>query len=259
LVEKIIVIILFGLAWGSFLNVLIYRLPLGMSILKPPSSCPHCRQRIRFYDNIPIISFLVLGGRCRYCRGKISLTYPLVEFLTPLSFILLFAHYSLSFFFFASCLFSSALIALAFIDYYHQILPDEITLPGIVLALVYSIFRKDLNLTQALVGAVAGAGFLLFIYAAYYLLRKKEGMGMGDVTLMLMIGAYLGLPHTLLTLIIASFAGALVGAFFIIFRKKSLHYSLPFGTFLAPSAFVSLLWGKGLIRAYLGLFRNLFY
>lgn len=259
MVEKIIVIILFGLAWGSFLNVLIYRLPLGMSILKPPSSCPRCRQRIKFYDNIPIISFLVLRGRCRYCREKISFSYPLVEFLTPLSFVLLYAHHSLSLFFFASCLFSSALIVLAFIDYYHQILPDEITLPGIVLTLVYSIFRKDLNLTQALVGAVAGAGFLLFIYAAYYLLRKKEGMGMGDVTLMLMIGAYLGLLQAFFTLIIASFAGALVGAFFIIFRKKSLQYSLPFGAFLAPSAFVSLLWGKGLITAYLGLFRDLFY
>lgn len=149
------------------------------------------------------------------------------------------------------------LLVLAFIDYYHQILPDEITLPGIALALIYSLFRKDLNLKQALVGAVAGAGFLLFIYAAYYFLRKKEGLGMGDVTLMLMIGAYLGWLQAFFTLIIASFAGAIVGVFFIIFRKKRLSSSLPFGTFLAPSAFVSLLWGKELISAYLGLFRGL--
>jgi len=257
--EKIVFIILFGLAWGSFLNVLIYRLPLGMSIIKPPSSCPRCRQRIKFYDNIPLISFLVLRGRCRYCRERISFTYPLVEFLIPSSFILLYAHHSLSFFFFASCLFSSALVVLAFIDYGHQVLPDEITLPGLALAVIYSFFRKDLNLTQALVGAVAGAGFLLLIYAAYYLLRKKEGLGMGDVTLMLMIGAYLGWKQAFLTLIIASFAGAIVGAFFIIFRKKSFQYSLPFGTFLAPSAFVSLLWGKELITAYLELFRGLTY
>jgi leader peptidase (prepilin peptidase)/N-methyltransferase len=254
--EKII-IILFGLAWGSFLNVVIYRLPLGMSIIKPRSFCPGCRQQIKFYDNIPLISFLVLRGRCRYCGERISFIYPLVELLTALSFILLYLHHSLSFFFFASCLFSSALIVLAFIDYNHQVLPDEITLPGIALAIIYSFFRKDLNLTQALVGAVSGAGFLLFIYAAYYLLRKKEGLGMGDVTLMLMIGAYLGWKQAFFTLIIASFAGAIVGAFFIIFRKKTFQYSLPFGTFLAPAALVSLLWGKELVAAYLGLFRGL--
>jgi len=255
--ETIIFIILFGLIWGSFLNVLIYRLPLGLSIVKPRSFCPHCRQKIKFYDNIPLISFLILRGKCRSCSEKISFTYPLVELLTPLSFVLIYTHYSLSFFFFASCLFSSMLIVLAFIDYYHQVLPDEITLPGIALALLYSLFRKDINLKQALVGAVAGAGFLLFIYAAYYFLRKKEGLGMGDVTLMLMIGAYLGWLQAFFTLIIASFAGAIIGVFFIIFRKKSLSYSLPFGTFLAPSAFFSLLWGKQIISAYLGLFRGL--
>ncbi len=255
--EKITFIILIGLAWGSFLNVLIYRLPRGMSITRPASSCPRCKKKIKYYDNIPLLSYLILRGRCRNCKGKIPLSYPLVEFLTPLSFLLLHSQYSLSFFFFASCLFSSVLIILGFIDYYHQILPDEITLPALVLALIFSFFRKDLNLTQALIGAVAGAGFLLFVYGAYFLLRKKEGLGMGDVTMMLMIGAYLGLPRAFFTLIAASLAGALVGVFFIFFRKKSLSYSLPFGTFLAPASFISLLWGEKIIRAYLRLFKDL--
>ncbi|MGD8534573.1 MAG: prepilin peptidase [Candidatus Aminicenantes bacterium] len=255
--EKIIIIIVFGFAWGSFLNVLIYRIPRDMSIIKPASSCPACRKKIKVYDNIPIISYLILGGKCRYCKAKIPLTYPLVEFLTPLSFVLLYIHYSLSFFFFASCLFASAMIVLGFIDYFHMILPDEITLPGLLLALIYSFFREDINLTQALIGAVAGAGFLLLVYGTYYLVRKKEGLGMGDVTLMLLIGAYLGWRQAFFTLILASFVGALVGVFVIIFRKKDFQFSLPFGTFLAPSAFFSLLWGEKILRAYLSLFKGL--
>ncbi len=255
--ETIIIIACFGLAWGSFLNVVIYRLPLRMSLFKPASSCPHCKEKIKFYDNIPLLSFLLLRGKCRHCKGRISLRYPLVELLTAVCFLLLYFQYSLSFFFFASCLFACTLIALGFIDFYHQILPDEITLPGLLLALVYSLFRQDLNLRQALIGAVAGAGFLLFIYVAYYLLRKREGLGLGDVTMMLLIGAYLGWRQAFFTLILASFVGALVGIFFIFYRKKDFQYSLPFGTFLAPAAFASLLWGERIITSYLSLFKDL--
>lgn len=252
--EKII-IVLFGLAWGSFLNVVIYRLPRGQSLVRPPSSCPRCGKRIRAYDNIPVLSFLLLRGRCRSCGARISFVYPVVEILTALCFFLLYVQYSLSLHFFSSCLFASALIALGFIDYFHQILPDEITLPGLVLALIYAFFRLDLSLRQALVGAVAGASFLLFIYAAYYFLRKKEGLGMGDVTMMLFVGAYLGWLKAFLTLIAASLAGAAVGLFLLYFRKKDLHFALPFGTFLAPAAFFSLVWGERLITAYLSLYK----
>lgn len=254
--EKIIFIIFFGLAWGSFLNVLIHRIPLGMSIIRPASSCPHCGEKIKYYDNIPLLSFVLLKGKCRICRARIPLSYPLVEFLTPLSFLILYSQYSLSFFFFASCFFASALIVLGFIDFYHQILPDEITLPGLALALIYSLFRKDLNLTQALIGALAGAGFLLLVYGLYFLLRKKEGLGMGDVTMMLMVGAYLGWQQAFFTLILASLAGALVGVFFIFYRKKTLQYSLPFGTFIAPSAFIALLWGEKVLTAYMSLYKD---
>lgn len=249
-------IVLFGLAWGSFLNVVIYRLPRGQSLMWPPSSCPQCRTRIKPFDNIPLFSYLLLGGKCRSCGSKISSIYPLVEALTPLCFLLLHRQFGLSFHFFASCVFTSALIALCFIDLRHQILPDEITLPGLALALVYSCFRQDLALRQALIGAAAGAGFLLVIYTVYWLLRKKEGLGMGDVTMMLLVGAYLGWIKAFFTLLLASFAGALVGVFLLSFRKKDLQFSLPFGTFLAPAAFVALVWGDRIIRAYLSLYRR---
>jgi len=255
--EKIIIITLFGLAWGSFLNVLIYRIPLRQSIFRPPSSCPQCKHRIKWYENIPILSYIFLRGKCRSCKAKIPLSYLLVEFITPLGLLLLYNYYSLSLFFFASCFFTSALIVLTFIDYYHQILPDVITYPGIVFAFIYSIFRQDINLKDALLGALVGAGFLLIVYGLYYFVRKKEGLGLGDVTLMLMIGAYLGWYRTFFTLILASFIGALVGITLIIAKKRDMQYALPFGTFLAPAAFVSLLWGEQIITAYLSLYKNL--
>jgi len=257
MVEKIVLIALFGLAWGSFLNVVIFRLPRDMNFSKPPSSCPKCETRIKFYDNIPILSFILLKGACRHCRTKIPFSYFLVEILTPAIFLLLYSKYAFSFFFFASCLFASAMIVLAVIDYYHQILPDEITLSGLVLAVVYSFFRPDLSLTQALIGAVSSASFLLLVYGAYYLFRKKEGLGMGDVTLMLFVGAFLGWEKSFLTLILGSFFGALIGIYFIFFKKKKLQFALPFGTFLAPAAFVALVWGEKIILAYLSQFQDL--
>lgn len=255
--EKIILIVLFGMAWGSFLNVVIYRLPLGLSIVHPPSACPGCSKRIKAYDNLPLISYILLRGRCRHCRTPIPFTYFLVELLTPLSFVVIYLFSSWDFHLLAACLFTSALITLGFIDLYHQILPDEITLPGILLALVYAALRPDLTLRGALIGAVAGAGFLLLVYGGYYLLRKKEGLGMGDVTMLLLIGAFLGLELTILTLILASFAGALFGTFLILFRKKDMQFALPFGTLLAPAAFFAMIWGDRIITWYLGLYRNL--
>jgi len=254
-VEKII-IVLFGLAWGSFLNVVIYRLPRGLSLMRPPSTCPQCGTRIKAYDNIPVLSYLLLRGKCRACGLKISVAYPLVELLTPVCFLLLYARFSLGVPFFASCLFASALIALCFIDLYHQVLPDEITLPGLALALLYSGLRPDMTLRQALAGAIVGAGFLLAVYGGYLLLRKKEGLGMGDVTMMLLVGAYLGWVKAFFTLLVGSFVGALVGFFLLSFKKKDLQFALPFGTFLAPAAFFALVWGDRIINAYLSLFKR---
>lgn len=255
MVEAVIIILL-GMAWGSFLNVVIYRLPRDMSLLRPRSSCPRCGQKIKFYENIPVFSYIILRGKCRYCKARIPVSYFLVEVLTPASFILVYSYYNLSIHFFAACLFASAMIALGFIDFYHQILPDEITLSGLLLALAYSFFRDDLSLRQALIGAVIGAGFILFVYGAYYLLRKKEGIGMGDVTMMLLIGAFLGWQLTFFTLVLASFLGVLVGVYFLLAKRKSLQYALPFGTFLAPAAFVSFLWGERIINWYLNIFQG---
>jgi leader peptidase (prepilin peptidase) / N-methyltransferase len=254
-VEKIIVAA-FGLVWGSFLNVVIHRLPRGENIATPPSACPRCGRRIRPRDNIPVVSYLLLRGRCRDCGVRISPVYPAVELLTAAAFLLLYSRLGWGLSFMAACVFAAALIALGFIDYFHQILPDAITLPGLALALVYAAFRPDLSLRGALAGAVFGAGFLLAVYGAYYLLRNKEGLGLGDVTMMLFVGAYLGWRGALLTLVLASFSGALVGVFLIVCRKKDMQHALPFGSFLAPAAFVALVWGDRILRAYLSLYSD---
>jgi leader peptidase (prepilin peptidase)/N-methyltransferase len=243
---------LFGLVIGSFLNVVIHRLPRDMSLLRPPSSCPGCGGRIKPYDNIPVLSYLLLRGRCRACGRRISPEYPAVEALTAAGFVLVYLHAGreVGLELAAGCVFTSALIALGFIDYHHQILPDAITLPGLVLALAYSFFRDDLTVRGALLGAVVGAGFLLVVYGAYLLVRKKEGLGMGDVTMMLMVGAFLGPLRTVLVLILGSLAGAIVGVYVILRKGKDFQFALPFGTFLAPAAFAALLWGERIVRAY---------
>jgi len=258
MVEKIITacVIVIGMTWGSFLNVVIYRLPRKINLAFPRSACPQCKQQIKFYHNIPVFSYLFLGGKCRNCKTKIPISYFLVEIITPVGFWLLYTHFGLNWHFISALLFVSALIVLCFIDFYHQILPDAVTLPGFGLALIYAFFRENMTFLQALLGAAVGAGVLLLIYGLYYLVRKKEGLGLGDVTMMLLVGAYLGWKLALFTLILASFLGALVGVFFIFFRKKDMQFALPFGTFLAPAAFVALIWGERIIAAYLTLYKN---
>jgi len=248
----VVFVAVFGLVFGSFLNVVIHRLPRDMSLMRPPSSCPGCGARIKPYDNIPVLSYIILRGKCRACGRKISLEYPAVEALTAAGFLLV--HFVVapapSLAFVAGAGFTCALIALGVIDYHHQILPEAITLPGLVLALAYAFFRGGPAFRGALLGAVVGAGFLLLVYGAYILIRKKEGLGMGDVTMMLMVGAYLGPMRTLLTLILGSFVGALVGVLLILRKGKDLQFALPFGTFLAPAAFVSMLWGERIVQIY---------
>lgn len=247
-----------GLAFGSFFNVVIYRLPRGLNLSRPPSACPGCGARIKPYDNVPLLSYLILRGKCRRCGRRISPVYPAVEALTAAGFIVVYfnAGRVIGLEFIAGCLFTSALIVLGFIDAHHQILPDAITMPVLVLALAYSFFRDDLSFRGALLGAVVGAGFLLLVYGAYRLIRKREGLGMGDVTMMLMVGAYLGLERTLLVLVLASFSGALVGIYLVVRRGKDVQFALPFGTFIAPAAFAAMLWGERIVRAYLSLYKR---
>ncbi|MCP2519106.1 prepilin peptidase [SCandidatus Aminicenantes bacterium Aminicenantia_JdfR_composite] len=252
----LIIIILFGLIWGSFLNVIIYRLPRNISIVKPASFCPSCKHKIPFYYNIPLISFIILKGKCKYCGNKISFMYPLVELLTPISIILLYFKYSFTTFFLFSFIFTSALIVLAFIDYYHQILPNEITIPGSLLFLGYSFLNPYIDFTNSLLGMAFGGGILFLIYWIYLRIKKIEGLGLGDVKMMIMVGSFLGWLKTLFTLLIGTFAAASVGIFLIIFKGKDLKYSLPFGTFLSPSAFIALMWGSEIIKTYLNLFKK---
>ena len=251
-------VILAGLVLGSFFNVVIYRLPRGLNLSRPPSTCPGCGSRIKPYDNVPVLSYLVLRGKCRTCGRRISPIYPTVEILTALCFALVFLHSgrTINLPFIAGVVFTSGLIVLGFIDAAHQILPDVITLPGFVLALVYSFFRTDLKFLSAVIGAAVGAGFLLLVYGAYFLVRKKEGLGLGDVTMMLMVGAFLGWEQTLFVLILASFAGALFGVYLIARKGKDAQFALPFGSFIAPAAFVALIWGERIVRAYVGLFKR---
>jgi leader peptidase (prepilin peptidase) / N-methyltransferase len=250
-----LIVVLFGLAWGSFLNVVIHRLPLRMSLIHPPSTCPECGSRIKPHRNIPVLSYLWLRGCCPDCGARIPVTYLLVEILTPAGFWLLFSQYGFQPHFFAACLFFSAMLVLGFIDYKHQIIPDAVTFPGMGLSLVYAYLRPDMNVGQSLIGAAAGGGFLLLIYGLYYLWRKKAGLGMGDVTMMFFIGAFLGWKLTFFTLMAASIGGAVLGITVMLCRKKDWQYTLPFGSFLAPAAVFALLWGEPLINAYLNLFR----
>jgi leader peptidase (prepilin peptidase)/N-methyltransferase len=239
-----------GLIFGSFFNVVIYRLPHGLNLSRPPSACPGCGARIKPYDNVPVLSYLILRGRCRKCGQRISLVYPLVEALTALGFVLVYlnAGRQLSLAFFAGCLFTSALIVLGFIDYLDGNIYYIIAVPGLILALVDSFFRNDLTFPLALIGAAFGAGFLLLFYSIWRYVLKREGLGLGDVILMLMVGAFLGWQRTFLTLLLASLVGSFIGIFLILRRGKNFQSSLPFGVFIAPAAFAAMLWGEWILR-----------
>ncbi len=245
-----IIVIVIGLILGSFLNVLIYRIPRGLSIVKPRSFCPHCNSKIRWYDNIPVISFIILLGKCRYCKKTISLRYPVVEIITPLSLLLVYKKFYFSYQFFGSIIFTLALITLAFIDLEHKILPDKITLSGFVFFLFYSFSNPSKNFLDGIIGSFLGAGILLLIYLLYYFIRKEEGLGFGDIKMMLMIGVFLGIAGTVLSLVIASLLGSLVGILIAVIMRKGMKHALPFGVFLSIGAYISLLWGREIIAFY---------
>jgi leader peptidase (prepilin peptidase)/N-methyltransferase len=245
-----------GLAVGSFLNVCIYRLPRGESLAYPPSRCPRCGKRLAWFDNVPVISWLFLRGRCRQCGEPISIQYPIVELVTAIIAVLVVLVTPPGALVASRLILSALLIVLFVIDLELQILPNVITLPGIVLGFAFSFFTPP-GPVASLAGVALGAGILYGIAAAYYAIRKEEGMGMGDVKMLAMIGAFLGWRAVLLTLIMSSFAGALVGVALMASKRESLQYALPFGTFLALGAFAAMLAGEALINWYLGFFEAL--
>jgi leader peptidase (prepilin peptidase)/N-methyltransferase len=245
--EEIILIVL-GLVVGSFLNVVIYRLPLKKSIVRPRSFCPGCGKTIAFYDNIPVISFLLLRGKCRHCGSRISFRYPLVELFTAFSFWLCYRHFGgLPLTAAASLVFVSLLIVLALIDLKHMILPDELTLGGGGLFLIFAFFNPTVGTVDALATAFGSALIFTGFYFFYLKVRKMEGLGFGDVKMMILLGAFLGVRKMVVALFIASVSGLLVGLVIIVLKKKNLKLALPFGTFLSLGAYVSLFWSEPIL------------
>ena len=246
-----IISIILGAMVGSFLNVCIYRLPKEESIIWPRSYCPICKKMIRFYDNIPLISYLLLRGRCRYCKGPISLQYPLVEGITALSSLFLIIKFgpSLSYLFYFA--FVAALIAITVIDLYHQIIPDGISLPGIGVGLLASLVIPQITFFNSLMGILLGGGSLFLVATLYEWIFKREGMGGGDVKLLAMIGAFLGWKAVILTILLSSLIGSITGILIMILRGKDFKYAIPFGPFLSLGAVIALFYGENLIRWYL--------
>lgn len=267
MIPKILAFI-FGSVVGSFLNVCIYRMPEGKSIVWPRSHCPHCQKRIFWYDNIPFISYILLKGRCRFCKKRISPRYLIVEFLTALMFLVFYNHYGLSFEFLFYTLFGCNLIIATFVDIKHRIIPDEVTLGGIVVGFLLNVtrafrlkpwgFNLSLVLNSAL-GIIIGGGIIyltgfLFDLVYFKLLKRPpisgetESMGFGDVKFLAMIGAFLGWQKAILTFFIAPFFGTLVGIFNLLIKKD---HTVPYGPFLSLGALISLFWADKIISLIL--------
>lgn len=262
-------VVLFGLVIGSFLNVCIHRIPRGQSVVRPRSRCPQCSHAIRAWENIPLVSYAILRGRCSKCRARISWVYPAVEALTGAVFYLLFLKYGFSSPFWVNALFFSLLIALTFIDLYHRILPDVITLGGMAAGFLLvplqsaEFFSKPATSLlvdivtaryfESFLGIALGGGLLWAAAKLYLAVKKVEGMGLGDVKMMMAIGAFLGWRFAWLTVFLGSLLGAVVGVLFIYLSGRDRRYELPFGSFLGIAAMVASLWGEALIEWYTSL------
>jgi len=250
----VFVLAAFGLLVGSFLNVCIYRVPRGESIVWPASRCTDCGRNLAWYENVPVVSWLLLRGRCRTCGAAISSMYPLVELVTAVLFAASAALYGPSGLLAVRLAFGCALIVLFAIDLRLRVLPNVITLPGIAVGLVASWFLPP-GWLSSLIGAAAGAGILFAIAEAYCRVRGQDGLGMGDVKMLAMIGAFLGWPLMILTLVFASFAGSIVGVTLIASGRGSMQAALPFGTFLAVGALVAAAAGDPILAWYLAFYR----
>jgi leader peptidase (prepilin peptidase)/N-methyltransferase len=297
-------ILALGLAFGSFLNVCIYRMPVGLSVVHPVSACPRCQEPIAFYDNVPILSWLILRGRCRHCHAPISPRYLVVELLTGILFLGCYWHFGLAWAMLKCCALGFLLLGLIFTDAETQLLPDQLTLPGLVLGLLFSLIvpvndlasqllpglvsvpashfsPHVLSLLDALLGAAVGASFLYGAGAIYFRARGVEGMGFGDVKLMAMVGAFLGIKLTIFTIFAASIAGSCFGLWtmFVVWLKRAQRnmarnhqparearhlawksavialrrHQIPFGVFLGSMAMIALFFGNQFLRWYWGL------
>jgi len=244
---------LFGLVLGSFGNVCIYRLPLGKSIISPPSSCPNCGSRISFYDNIPVLSYIILRGRCRYCKAPISPQYPFVELTTGLMSLALFIRYGITYQYILYLLFMGSLLVITFIDLHHKIIPDLISIPGIVVGFMSSLILPYPTWIESAIGIVGGGGALLLIAVIFEKLTGKEGMGGGDIKLLAMIGAWMGWKALPFVVLISSILGIIIGGGALLVSGKGMQAKIPFGPFLAMGTIVYFFFGDPIIQWYASL------
>ena len=243
---------IFGACIGSFLNVCILRIPRGGSIVHPPSSCPSCGERIPFYCNLPVISYLFLRGRCRDCGTSISLRYPMVEILTALFSAALYIRFGISPEAALWFVFICSLIVISFIDLDHGIIPDMLSLPGIPLFMIFSVLVHRLTFIESLTGILAGGGILYLVSLIYYLFKRIEGMGGGDIKLLAMIGAAVGLEGVIFTIFTGSLLGTLAGITLMIYgRFIDTKLKIPFGPFLSAGAVLYIFFGDLIIRWYI--------
>jgi leader peptidase (prepilin peptidase)/N-methyltransferase len=256
-----IIVFVFGALIGSFLNVCIYRIPKEKSVVTPPSTCPSCGTGIKFYDNIPILSYIILRGRCRNCKAEFSARYPFVEFINAALYIAVLYSFGyaspwalLAYFFFVS-----TLMVIFFIDLDHQIIPNSITFPGMPIAVILGAtilpdpFLRDnlLGFRDAAIGFLAGGGFFYLTAVFGRAILKKEAMGMGDVKMMAMVGGLLGWKAVILTTFMGSLLGSIIGVSLIMAKGREWGARIPFGPYLALGALVSLLWGEDILIWYL--------
>ena len=245
-----------GLCVGSFLNVVAHRLPRGESIVRPRSRCPQCGERIAARDNVPLLSFVLLRGRCRTCGGPIAWRYPAVEAGNGVLWLASWLVFGATWDGLAAAVFCSLMLVLAVIDARHFLLPDPLTYGGILLGLAASFAVGWTTPAGSALGAATGAGGLLLLIGLWYLLRRVRGMGLGDVKMLAAVGAFLGAGGMLLTLFLASLIGAAAGLLFMVRGRLGWSSRLPFGVFLAVGAVASLFFGARLIAAYAALFRG---
>jgi leader peptidase (prepilin peptidase) / N-methyltransferase len=247
---------LLGLVLGSFMNVCIYRIPEKMSIVNPGSRCRTCSAAVRWYDNVPLLSYLILRGRCRQCREPIGFRYPLVEALAGLLSLALFLRHGLSLAYIHLLLFSLSLVVISFIDLDHMIIPDILSIPGIIIGIPASLLVPYISPLDSLIGIIAGGGSFYLIACGYSLLRGKEGMGGGDIKLIAMIGAWIGWRALPIVVLLSALAGALIGGIFLVASGKGARTRIPFGPFLALGAMIYVFYGHDIILWYIRFLRG---
>ena len=244
------VVFILGILFGSFANVCIYRLPQRLSIIFPRSHCPSCQEALRPWHNIPLLSYLLLGGQCSRCKTTISLRYPLIELSNGLLYIFVYHQYHLSMQTVVFALLATALLIVSCIDIAHTIIPDAITLPGIVVGMCTSLWLTPVGIRNAILGVVLGGGLFLLMAILSVMILKREGMGGGDIKLIAMLGAFLGWHAVLVTIFLAAVLGACVGLSLILLRCQGRREPLPFGPFLALGALLAMGWGETIFTWY---------